>query len=740
MLLTVLAVPSSAQPVPSPTSATATKAAHFVRPTFEVRRSVDQLTILDATPGETLNLWRTPDRTWPPTFEKIRSVQVDEMGSAVLRELPNDALYTIQIGRSVKWFRHVLETEAPPRQWFYDRQELEEGFTYIKTRDGTTLSANVVLPGPPEDGPYPTVVEYSGYDPSNPYSDLGPAQPGSLIASLLGYAIVGVNVRGTGCSGGAYDFFETMQVLDGYDVIETVAAQDWVLGNRVGMVGLSYPGISQLFVAQTNPPSLAAITPLSVYADTATGILRPGGLLNVGFATSWADGVLSNSEPRGTGWVRQRIDDDGDQVCAENQRVRLQNVDATEKARANPFVTEEVAGPLDIRRWAGDIEAAVFHASGWQDEQTGPSFGDLIGEFDSAPSARHMVYNGLHGDGFAPPILAEWAAFLDLYVAQRKPVRADALLLVSAVLSNQLYGGTVAPPPDRWTGVATYEQALAQWESEPQVQVLFDSGAVQGPGLPVAGFTAEGTTWPLDGTTAQRWYFGGDGALLDAKGPYAETSFVPDPDVGLTDFFGGSSSIWQANPAYNWNNAVAGTEIAFETEPLTEDVVMTGSGSVDLVMKSSATNADLEVVLTEIRPDGNETYVQAGELQASYRALRSDSTELHPVFSGTEADNAPLVPDTWTYVRVPLGHFAHAFRAGSQIRIAINTPGGDQPRWAYETLGLGPETTHTVLLGTPYSSSVALPVNPTIEVPTPLPPCPSLRGQPCRPAQPISNP
>ena len=31
-------------------------------------------------------------------------------------------------------------------------------------------------------------------------------------------------MRGTGCSGGAFDYFEPLQGLDGYDVIETVAA------------------------------------------------------------------------------------------------------------------------------------------------------------------------------------------------------------------------------------------------------------------------------------------------------------------------------------------------------------------------------------------------------------------------------------------------------------------------------------------------------------------------------------
>jgi hypothetical protein len=38
------------------------------------------------------------------------------------------------------------------------------------------------------------VVEYSGYDPSNP----GATQPASRIAQLLGFATVGVNLRGTG--------------------------------------------------------------------------------------------------------------------------------------------------------------------------------------------------------------------------------------------------------------------------------------------------------------------------------------------------------------------------------------------------------------------------------------------------------------------------------------------------------------------------------------------------------------
>ena len=111
-------------------------------------------------------------------------------------------------------------------------------------------------------------------------------------------------MRGTGCSGGAFSFFERLQSLDGYDVIETVARQPWVLGHRVGMIGISYGGISQLFVAATDPPHLAAIAPLSVIDNTAT-TLYPGGILNTGFALPYANARDHDAEAAGPGRGRR---------------------------------------------------------------------------------------------------------------------------------------------------------------------------------------------------------------------------------------------------------------------------------------------------------------------------------------------------------------------------------------------------------------------------------------------------
>ena len=127
--------------------------------------------------------------------------------------------------------------------------------------------------GPDYLPPYPTLIEYSGYGYADP---AGPVSGIAVLANLMGFAVVDVNMRGTGCSGGAFDFFEPLQNLDGYDVIETIAHQPWVRDHKVGMMGISYGGISQLFTAQLDPPDLEAISPLSAIDATAT-TLYPGG-------------------------------------------------------------------------------------------------------------------------------------------------------------------------------------------------------------------------------------------------------------------------------------------------------------------------------------------------------------------------------------------------------------------------------------------------------------------------------
>ena len=199
------------------------------------------------------------------------------------------------------------DAAAPWDPSIYKQSIPDDGYGYLTTRDGTKLAIDVHPPTHPAGEPaagsrearplpaLPTLIEYSGYGYANP---AGPENGIAVLANLMGFAVVDVNMRGTGCSGGAFDFFEPLQNLDGYDVIETIAHQSWVLHHKVGMMGISYGAISQLFVAQLDPPDLEAIAPLSTIDATAT-TLYPGGILNTGFAVAWAKQRQQDAEPAG---------------------------------------------------------------------------------------------------------------------------------------------------------------------------------------------------------------------------------------------------------------------------------------------------------------------------------------------------------------------------------------------------------------------------------------------------------
>jgi hypothetical protein len=190
--------------------------------TPSVRGSVEQVVVTEAVSGATLTLYG-------PDGESVTQAQTDARGSYVFENVEPAEGYQVtqtvdgeQSQRSTAV--RVLSPESTPAQEFYDEQELTEGFGYLEVRDGTTLAQQVILPEEQEP-PYPTLILHSGYEPS--VSIQGGNLLQSIIVDSMGYAVVGVNMRGSACSGGKFDFGEQLQRLDGYDMVETIAAQDW---------------------------------------------------------------------------------------------------------------------------------------------------------------------------------------------------------------------------------------------------------------------------------------------------------------------------------------------------------------------------------------------------------------------------------------------------------------------------------------------------------------------------------
>ncbi len=191
----------------------------------------------------------------------------------------------------------------------------------VEMRDGVTLRANVYRP---EDGErFPVVMAFTMYD-----KDADPAEYGVEYATLreslgLGfgsfqvsrctpfeapdpaywvphrYAVVHVDIRGTGKSEGRSDPFGSDTIADYTELIEWAGTESWSNG-KVGLHGVSFLAIAQWFAAAENPPHLAAIVPWEGVSDPYRDVLYHGGVPETAFSHWWLsgmDGVPGSDEP-----------------------------------------------------------------------------------------------------------------------------------------------------------------------------------------------------------------------------------------------------------------------------------------------------------------------------------------------------------------------------------------------------------------------------------------------------------
>jgi len=513
-------------------------------------------------------------------------------------------------------------------------------------------------------------------------------------------------------------------------------------------MGISYGGISQLFTAATNPPSLAAISPMSVIDNTQT-TLYPGGILNTGFALAWAKERIHDALPAsadgGQPWAYQRIQN-GDATCKANQDLHPEAVNLLRKVRENDHYKPKVADPLSPVTFVDRIKVPTFMACQWTDEQTGGHCPTLAANFTGTNRKWFTFTNGTHVDSLDPETFNRWYDFLKLYVAKQAPITNTALIQAAAPLIYQEAMGIsgVTLPPDPIQLKPTYQGALQAFEATKPIRVLFDNGAGRGPGQPFPGFEKSFPSFPVPGTTGRSWFLARDGRLANGRPGHREASaFDWDPRATAPTNFSGDTAaggLWQALPNYQWQQRPKGTAVSYLTAPLTADTTVLGAGYVKLRVRSSKPSVDLQATVTEVRPDGKETFVQSGWLRGNERKLdREKSTPLAPVLSLRKRDVAPLPPDRFVPVTIPLYYQGHAYRKGSRIRVTVSAPNGDQPIWAFAKTKPKGSAEVAISSSKRKPSKLTLPVVDGIDIPTGLPPCPGLRGEPCRGYAPITN-
>ena len=388
--------------------------------------------------------------------------------------------------------------------------------------------------------PYPTLIEYSGYGYANP---AGPENGIAVLANLMGFAVVDVNMRGTGCSGGAFDFFEHMQNLDGYDVIETIAHQPWVLGQQGGH--------ARHLLRRHQPAVHGAAAPARPRCDrAAVGDRRDShdALSGRHPSTTASRSPGPNSASRTPNRpVRARSGMGVRTGPGRRSDVRGQSGpprrggEPDGEDRANSTYNPAVADPLDPVTFVNNINVPTFMACQWEDEQTGGHCADL---------AQH--FTGTKLSGSRSPTAPMWTRSIPIRTtdcstssscSSRTRHRSSTQAVVRAaapVVYQEAMGlpktDLVTLPADPIQLQPSYESARSEFEALPAIRVLFDNGAGTSPtgsttaGDPYPGFEQSFTNFPIPGTKPRTWYFG-PGGTLDEQQPTASKGSTPTPPM-----------------------------------------------------------------------------------------------------------------------------------------------------------------------------------------------------------------
>jgi hypothetical protein len=398
------------------------------------------------------------------------------------------------------------------------------------------------------------------------------------------------------------------------------------------------------------------------------------------------------------------------------------------------------------------------------DEQTGGHCPDLAMHMTGTKLKWFNFTNGAHIDSLDPYTYDHWCDFLMLFVAHSSAMQCairnggSAPLIFQAAFGSSDYQN-ISFPPDPIQSMPTYSSALAAFKKIPHIRILFDNGAGKSPngqsqpGDPYPGFTQYFPSLPVPGTKAGWWYFGPGGTLnghrAKTKGINWYTSdanALPKNDfTGKTETGGlwGNASQW----SWNWKQNPQGTAVSYVSSPLKSNTTVVGAGAVHVWVRAAARDVDLQATVSEVRPDGHETFVQNGWMRASERKLargtnnlfKARSSLLYPIPSELASDVRPLPKGKFVEVVIPLYYEGHVYRKGSRVRVTIAAPNGTQPIWSFNYTKPANRTAKVwIAFSKKMPSALVLPVVP-MAVPTGLPPCPSLRNEPCRAYKAIKN-
>ena len=572
----------------------------------------------------------------------------------------------------------------------------------IPMSDGVNLRANVSLPA--AGVRLPTVLTVTGYnkDIANPTGTNCPAGQGLAGSDpgmvSKGFAVMTVDDRGTGASGGVWDSWGARTQQDYQELLTWIQRQPWSDG-KVGDYGASYMGITSLLVAEADVARMRQHLPRAVYAvwadvpmaDAYRDVTFHGGAVDAGFIPFWLGltTVLSDlppsttlSDPVGslTIWLQHLLNG----YSFSLQKI-LQTTLGLGSAYDGPFYW--LRSPVDR---INQLRIPVAWAGGWWDIfQRGEPL--LYERMTHSPDKVWFQTPNYHG----LPSPAVWAQM----------------------------------------GIGTEESVAIRWF---QHWLLGAPNGVQT--LPHVNLYTMGTnrwqhpkTWPLPNTHYTPFYLDparsgsaisvNDGSL--AGGPPTSGSGDTAPLLPLSSPCSRMTAQWTAglgsNPLCDTDNRTfEATSLTYTTPPLKQATQVTGLITADIWAElRNASDATLVAVLSDVSPSGASNQVTAGFLQASQRAVSlSRSTFgpghilIRPYHPFTQASQQTVPANDPEEYLIEIYPTSNVFKAGDRIRLTIGTADTPATLPPLPTLVNELGGTITVLHGPVYPSKLTLPVIP----------------------------
>jgi uncharacterized protein len=563
----------------------------------------------------------------------------------------------------------------------------------MKTRDGVTLYADIYRPK--ADGKFPVILMRTPYDKSASWA----VSPAYQIVTH-GYVVIVQDVRGRYTSEGEWYTFRH-ESDDGYDSVEWAAALPYSNG-KVGMMGGSYVGATQMLAAIAHPPHLAGICPVVTASNYHDGWTYQGGALEQWFDQNWTTQLATN-----TLW----------RLIAKNTNALLGApalplthypafnyaslpVGAEATAQLARYYLDWLAHPdydaywkqWSIEEHYPDIRVPALHIGGWYDIFLGGTLRNYIGI--KAHGGTDAARNG-----------------------QRLLVQIGGHAGFGRRIGDVEFGDEAVKFPSTAVLIDWYDYLFKGVQNE------FATEGSAPAGKPVRIFVMgenkyrQESDWPPPEGKLTRYFLHSGGSANSLRGdgslsvtpPKKEASdkFTYDP-ANPVPTIGGSlccdAEHYEPGPrdqraAENRNDV-----LVYSTKPLANDMEVTGPVTLELWARSSAVDTDFTAKLVDVSSEGFATNLTDGILRMRYR----DSQEKQELMN----------PDQVYKISVDLSATSNVFKKGHIMRLEVSS--SNSPRFD-RNLNTGADqatslefvsATNTILHDAEHPSALVVPVVP----------------------------